>query len=121
MSKLGSTIIARGATLSRVGSLLTRAVTIPLALAGGAAVKLALDYDEAFGKIQAVTDASAKTIGKWREQVLKLSGETARSPTELANALYFLASAGLKTDQVMQVLRASAKAAAAGLGDTTDI
>lgn len=58
---------------------------------------------------------------KWKERVLGLSGETARAPTELAEALYFLSSAGLDTNEIMPTLEMSAKAAASGLGETADV
>jgi TP901 family phage tail tape measure protein len=88
---------------------------------GAIATKMALDYDDAFTKIAAVSNASASDIEKWKGQVLDLAGKTAQAPKELADALFFLASAGLKSAQIMPVLEASAKASAAGLGETADI
>lgn len=88
---------------------------------GAIATKMALDYENAFTKIAAVSNASAADIEKWKSAVLSLAGETAQAPKDLADALFFLASAGLKTNQIMPVLEASAKAAAAGLGDVSDI
>jgi TP901 family phage tail tape measure protein len=88
---------------------------------GAIATKMALDYEDAFTKIAAVSNASASDIEKWKGQVLELAGKTAQAPKELADALFFLASAGLKTSQIMPVLEASAKASAAGLGETADI
>jgi TP901 family phage tail tape measure protein len=88
---------------------------------GAVATKMALDYDDAFTKIAAVSNASAADVEKWKGQVLDLAGKTAQAPKELADALYFLASAGLKANQIMPVLEASAKASAAGLGETADV
>jgi TP901 family phage tail tape measure protein len=88
---------------------------------GAIATKMALDYDDAFTKIAATSNASAKDIERWREQVLTLAGATAQAPKELADALFFLASAGLKANQIMPTLEASAKASAAGLGETEDV
>jgi TP901 family phage tail tape measure protein len=108
---------------SRTSGLTTGLATAGTAVVavGALATKMALDYSNAFTKISAVSNASASDIEKWRGEVLKLSGATAQAPTDLANALYFLASAGLKANQIMPVLKASAKAAAAGLGDVSDI
>jgi TP901 family phage tail tape measure protein len=53
--------------------------------------------------------------------VLKLSGETAKSPKELADALFVVTSAGLRGKEALSALEQSAKAGAAGLGETTDI
>jgi TP901 family phage tail tape measure protein len=82
---------------------------------------MALDYNDAFTKIAAISNASAGEIAKWKEEVLDLAGETAKSPKELADALFFLASAGLKSSQIMPALEASAKGAAVGLGETADV
>src|SRR5438094_692601 len=57
-----------------------------------------------------------RPTAKWKDEVTGLAGETARSPQELAYALYYLASAGLKSSQVMPILAASAKAAAPHFG-----
>jgi len=121
MLGLGSAISKVGSTVSRVGVGLSRAVTLPLALAGAASVKLAVDYDAAFTRIDAITGASAKQIERWREQVLSLSGKTAQAPVDVANALYIAASAGLKASQIMPVLQQSAKGAAVGLGEVKDV
>lgn len=121
LSSLGGTLVSAGRRMSELGSTLTRQVTAPIVAAGTAATKLALDYDTAFTRIAAISNASARSIAKWRRQVLELAGQTARSPRELADALFFLASAGLDASQVMPTLEASAKAAASGLGETSDV
>ncbi len=121
MGRFGAGLQRFGSGLARVGSTLTRRVSLPLVAIGGVATKLALDYDAAFTRIAAVSNAASEDIARWRVEVLRLAGETARAPEELANALFFLASAGLDAEQVMPTLAASAKAAAAGLGETQDI
>jgi TP901 family phage tail tape measure protein len=88
---------------------------------GALATKMALDYEDAFVRISAVSNASQRDIEKWHDQVLDLAGATAQAPQELADALFFLASAGLKSSQIMPVLTASAKASAVGLGETADV
>jgi TP901 family phage tail tape measure protein len=110
-----------GASMNRVGSALTRGVTLPIVAASAVSVKLALDYEAAFTKIDAASNASAKQIAAWKEEVLDMAGKTAQAPAALADSLFFLASAGLKTSQVMPTLEASAKLATAGFGELTDI
>lgn len=113
-----------GATATKMGG-----VTQAAMLAGGAAVgffavssvKAALEFDKSFTRIAAISNASAKDVERWKGDVLDLAGETARAPRELADALFFLSSAGLDTGQVMETLDLSAKAAASGLGSTVDV
>lgn len=103
---------------------------VPLAaVAGGLAVvafaaksvQAARDFDAAFTRIGAISNASAQDISRWKDEVMGLAGETARAPAELADALFYLSSAGLDSGQIMDTLSLSAKAAAVGLGSTTDI
>jgi TP901 family phage tail tape measure protein len=117
-AKLQTTSAAAGKS---IGSVMGPQIAIGAAVAAGAAVKLALDWDDAFTKIGAITDTSQAQVNQWKEQVLALSGTTAQAPQELADALYFLASAGLDASQIMPTLEMSAKASAVGLGETGDI
>jgi TP901 family phage tail tape measure protein len=117
-SKLQTTAATTGRGIGRV---MGPQIALGAAVAAGAAIKLSYDFEEAFTRIAAITDTSAARVGHWKEQVLALAGETAKAPKELADALYFLASAGLDADQVMPTLEASARAAATGLGETGDI
>lgn len=120
-SSLSSRLKRAGADMKRIGGMMSRAITLPVLAIGAASVKFAVDFEDAFGRIDALSNTSRANIAKWREQVLALAGPTATAPKVLADALFFLASAGLKADQVMPALEASAKASAAGLGDITDI
>lgn len=81
----------------------------------------ATDFDRSFTQIAALTNTSADAIDGLKQHVLDLAGETAQAPTDLANAMYFLASAGLDSGQQMAALEASAKGAAVGLGDAGDL
>jgi TP901 family phage tail tape measure protein len=120
-SSIGQKFTSIGSKLTSVGKSLTRNVTLPIIGIGVAAGKMALDWNTAFAKISALSNASAKDVARWRKEVKELSKATGRSPQELADSLFFLASAGLKTSQVMQVLDGSANAASIGMGTTQDI
>jgi TP901 family phage tail tape measure protein len=110
-----------GAGMSRVGRGLTTYVSLPLAAAGAASIKLATDFEHSFSQIRSLVGDVGMPLGQMKRQVLDLSGQTAKSPKELADALYFVVSSGFKGAQALDVLRASAKASAAGLGDTATV
>jgi len=112
---------AIGESFKKTGQSLTRNVTAPLALAGGAAAKLAIDFDSSMTKIVSLVGIGATEVDGMRKEVLKLSGETAKAPTELADGLFVLTSAGLRGNDALSALEQSAKASAAGLGETNDI
>ena len=52
---------------------------------------------------------------------MKLGGETAQAPAELADGLFFLTSAGLRGANALSTLEAVSKAVAIGLGEQTDL
>lgn len=110
-----------GQGLSKVGSTLTRRLTLPLAAIGGLAVKMALDFDEAMTKVATLTAASTEEVEGMRQGVLNLAGQTARSPKELADGLFVAASATGDASVAMDILERAARAAALGMGDTATI
>lgn len=107
-----------GGSVAKVGDTLTKNVSAPLAALGIASLKMSSDFNNTFTKMQALAGVSADEVEGLKESVLGLAGETGRGPRELADALYFLRSSGLSGKAAMDALEASAKASAAGLGDT---
>lgn len=101
-----------------LGRDLTRFVTIPLALIGGSATKAFADFEFEMKKIQGLAGQSADDVAKWTDQILKMAPAMGKTPLELAESLYFVASSGVDASQAMEVLTNSAKAAKAGLGET---
>lgn len=118
---MGSALAAKGASMQRVGATLTKSLTIPIVAALGAATKLSVDFRTAMERVSALALIPQKNIAGLSDRVLQLSSDTGQSATDLANSLYFVASAGLKTSQVFPVLAASAKSAQIGMAsaDTT--
>ena len=108
---------AFGKRVGAVGRSMTMGLTMPIALAGAASIKLSLDFQKSMTKIQTLVGRSSEYVKGMKEEVLKLSSESAKSPVELAEALYFLESAGLKGENALEALTAVAKGSASGLGD----
>lgn len=121
LNKAQSRINKFGERLKTVGSNLTRNVTLPLSLVGGAAVKMAMDFDESMTKIQALVGLSAEEVDKMREGVIQLAKDTGQSAGAAADALFFITSAGLEGAEAMDVLEASLKASTSGLGDVATV
>jgi TP901 family phage tail tape measure protein len=110
-----------GRALGTVGTALTSAVTLPLVGVGVAAVSMAANFSESMSKITALVGIAADEVKLMESSVLSLSRETAKSPQELADALFVVTSAGLRGAEAMEALEVAAKAGAAGLGATNDI
>ena len=96
-------------------------LTLALVAAGAAAISSASQFESSMGKIESLVGLSAEAVDGMTDSVKALAGETGRGPAELADAMFFITSAGLRGSAAMETLEASAKAAAVGLGDTSTI
>jgi TP901 family phage tail tape measure protein len=101
-----------------VGKAAFTAVAIGAIAAGVAAIKLATDFDSSMTKVAALTGASSKEMAYLRTAVLNLAPAVGQSPKALADALYFVESAGFHGATAVDILTMSAKASASGLGET---
>ena len=96
-------------------------LTLGLIGAGAAAVTAAVQFDNSMTKIESLVGIAGEEVDRMKESVRGLSGETAQAPAKLADAMFFIQSAGLRGATAMETLEASAKAASVGLGDVTEI
>ena len=86
-----------------------------------AVIKQFSDFDSSMRRIVGLVGVAKTEVDGFRKSVLALSGRVGKGPAELAEALFFVTSAGLRGKKAMDVLELSAKAAAAGLGETKDV
>lgn len=121
MSKIGGGLSSVGSGLQSTGRALLTNLTLPLLAAGGAATKFALDFDTTMRRVVGLTDVTADQIGKIKQDILDLAPAVGKGPQELAEAFYFVASAGFKAEEAMEVLRVAAESSASGLGTTQTI
>ena len=110
-----------GSKLQSVGGNLTRSLTLPLVAIGGAATKMAFDFDKSMTQIKSLVGIAGDEVDAMGETAKQMALDTGKSATEAADALFFITSAGLRGDEAMQTLEASLKAAAVGLGETKTI
>jgi TP901 family phage tail tape measure protein len=110
-----------GSKLQSVGGNLTRSLTLPLVAIGGAATKMAFDFDKSMTMIKSLVGVAGDEVDAMGETAKQMALDTGKSASEAAEALFFITSAGLRGDEAMQTLEASLKAAAVGLGETKTI
>jgi TP901 family phage tail tape measure protein len=84
-------------------------------------VKAAGDFQLALQKMVGLSGVAQKSIQGLRDDVLKLAPIVGKGPQELADALFFITSSGIPAAKALDVLTVSAKASAAGLGDTATV
>jgi TP901 family phage tail tape measure protein len=110
-----------GQGISSVGKSLQTRMALPLAVAGGAAIKMAADFDKSMTKIQSLVGLTGDEVDGMRGQVRQMASQFAVSSSEAAEAMFFITSAGLRGSEAMETLEASLKASAVGLGETATI
>lgn len=110
-----------GASATAVGRTLSIGLTAPIVAAGAAAFKFSSDFETTMTRVGVITDIGIDNIGEMGAAVIALAPTVGIGPTPLAEALLVVASTGLEGAAALDVLEASAKASAVGLGETKDI
>ena len=108
-------------SFTQAGRIMTTAITAPMLAIGALAIKTALKFDESLTKINTLVGVSGEIVQGWRNQILGIASDTGRAATELADAMFFITSNGIRGAEAIQTLDAAARAAAVGLGETKDI
>lgn len=110
-----------GTRMDTLGRRLSKTLALPLAAIGVASVKLAVDFEQTMSRIEGLVGLSADQVQRLSKEVLALAPAVGKGPRELAEALYFIVSSGIDASDAMEVLKTSARAAAAGLGETRTV
>jgi len=98
-----------------------KAASVALAGVAVAGVREAAQFETSFAKIQGLVGVTADEIGVLEDAAKRLGPQFGISANEAADALFFITSAGLRGSAATEVLEASLKGAAIGLGDTKTI
>jgi TP901 family phage tail tape measure protein len=98
-----------------------RIAATAIAAVGVASVREAVQFESSFAKIQALVGVTADEIGELEAAAKRLGPAVGISANEAAEALFFITSAGLRGASATEVLEASLKGSAIGLGDTKTI
>jgi TP901 family phage tail tape measure protein len=110
-----------GDAMRQAGSLMQYTIAAPLLQIGKASLDAAKQFEKSMAMITGLVGIPAAEVAKMGEEILAMAGDVGKAPLELADALYFITSAGVKGAQAMETLDASARAAAAGLGTTQSV
>jgi TP901 family phage tail tape measure protein len=111
-------LLAAGSSMTQTGYQMTRGVTLPVLAAGKAIYDVSADFQSSMAQIVGLVGIGRDQVNAWRPEIERIGETTGKGPGELAKALYFVTSAGIPASRAMEVLEASARAAAAGLGQT---
>jgi len=98
-----------------------RVAATAIAAVGVASVREATEFETSFSKIQGLVGLTEEQITKLEEAAMRFGPRFGKSANEAADALFFITSAGLRGQKAAEVLEASLKGAAIGLGETKTI
>jgi len=121
MAALGGQFQTAGRSISRVGSTMTRSVTLPIVGAGVAAVRTASDFETSFAQIEGLVGVTGDELEALRDAAINLGPTFGKSAGEAAEAMFFITSAGLRGTDAVDALESALKASASGLGDVSTI
>ena len=98
-----------------------RVAATAIAAVGVASVKEAAQFETTFSRIQGLVGLTADEIADLEVAARRLGPEFGKSGNEAAEALFFITSAGLRGASAIDVLEASLKGSAIGMGNVEDI
>jgi len=131
-----SSILARGTdalkgSLESMGEQAKAITAVGLAVAAGSALALggalastvgpAKDFQATMLKVNALAGLSKKEVDAASDAILRMAGRVGKGPQDLAEGLYYVASAGYDAKTAMEILEVSAKAASVGMTSTQNV
>ncbi|MQB02300.1 MAG: phage tail tape measure protein, partial [Actinobacteria bacterium] len=106
-----------GSQLQSTGRRLTTRLTLPIVGLGVGILKVAGDFQSSMNQVRAVTGAAGAEFTQLEDLAKDLGRTTQFSASQAADAMYFLASAGFDTNEIMEALPGTLQLAAAAQMD----
>ena len=124
LDKAASDLGKMSKSLTKVGTKLSATVTAPIVALGTAVVKTSSEFEQSMANAASVAGATGEDFERMTALAREMGAKTVFSASDAADALYYMASAGYKVDQMADSIEATLNLASAtqyGLADTTDI
>jgi len=122
--EMGKAAFAKGlrgiAKVAKWTALGVAGVTAAMAAGAGVALQASNQLNAAMANVASLGSEAAAHVGTWKGELQNLSVQMGKTTDDLAGGLYQVVSAFGATDDTMEVLAINAKAATAGLAQTTD-
>lgn len=109
-----------GKRAKSIGRGFTTALTLPLTLAGGAAIAMSNDFNASMANVGTLIPGNLKRLNELKAGVQSLALETGKSTEDLASGLFQVISAFGDTNETLAKLRTISRGAVGGLAETTD-
>lgn len=105
-----------GRQMESVGRKMTLGFSVPMAAAGGFALKAASDYESAFAGVQKTVDGTAAEMAGLRDGIVSMANELPSSREEIAGVAEAAGQLGISTPNILGFTRTMID-----LGNATDI
>lgn len=109
-----------GRSMSEVGGQMTRSITLPIVGIGVAALKMSTDFNKSMANVGSLIPGNVQRVGELKRSVQEMSVAVGKSTQDLSGGLYQAISAFGDTNEVVKILEINARAAAAGVAETTE-
>lgn len=106
-----------GDRFSSIGNKLSVGITAPVAAATGMAGKLAVDFDSGMRKVNTMLYKIGDEFEETKKKALEFSSEFGMANADVTESMYQALSAGVKEEELFNVLEVGAKAAKGGFTD----
>lgn len=118
LKSLQGKLESTGNSIKKLGSTLTKSITLPIIGAGVASAKFAMDQEQSFAKVSTLLDSSETDFGEYKEAIRTASSEMGVSFDEYAESVYGSISAGVDAGNAIEFVATAAKLAKGGFTDT---
>ena len=108
---------------TKAGTKLTASITAPILALGTAAVNVSQQFEQSMANAASVAGATGEDFARMTALARDMGSKTVFSASQAADALYYMASAGYKVDQMADSIQATLNLASATQSDlafTTD-
>jgi len=112
---------ASGEKIKKLGKTMSLMLTTTIVGVGVGAFKLEKDFEASMSKIVGLVGIAQDQVNDWGDAIREMAPKLGKSTKEMADALFFITSAGIRGAEAMDVLNMAAKASVAGLGETAVI
>lgn len=113
LKKAKSSVEKMGKSMRDVGKSMSLKLTAPIVGLGTAILTAAANFETGMNQVQALTGATGEEFKALNDQAKELGATTQFSAGQAADAMGFLAQAGLKTEQILGTMPATLDLAAA--------
>lgn len=106
-----------GDKMSKLGSTMTKTLTLPIVGAGTAITKMAVDFESSFAKVSTLLDKNIVDYDQYKNDILDASSESKIAVGEFSEAVYQSISAGVDQTKAIEFTTEAMKLAKGGFTD----